>query len=94
MVATSIIGSVKGLAVTGVDEKILGALGKAVASVEAELAEKWHLLQVDNHVLHQLELADHLFLFFGKLRSADFQLVTQNSIETIVLSQVSENRNW
>ena len=77
VVATGVIGSVKGLAITGIDQEVLGALGEAVASIEAEFAEEWDLLQVDNHVLHQFKLADHLFLLLGKLGSADFFSVTQ-----------------
>lgn len=72
VVATGIIGPVEWLAVAGVDEEVLGALGEAVASVEAKLAEQGHFLQVDNHVFHQLKLADHLFLLFGKFRSTDW----------------------
>ena len=101
VVATGIIGPVERLAVAGVDEEVLGALGKAVASVEAKLAEQGHFLQVDNHVLHQLKLADHLFLLFGKFRSTDYQPVTQNSenfekknFERIFEVKIFENRNW
>ena len=72
MVTTRVISIVKWFTITSIDEEILWALGKAVASVEAELAEKWHLLQVDNHVLHQFELANHLFLFLGKLGATDW----------------------
>ena len=72
MVTTRVISIVKWFTITSIDEEILGSLGKAVASIEAELAEKWHLLQVDNHVLHQFELANHLFLFLGKLGATDW----------------------
>merc|ERR1711935_875176 len=43
-------------------------------AVEAELAEEWHLLQVDNHVLHQFELADHLLLLLGEFGAADWRV--------------------
>ena len=72
MVTTRVISIVKWFTITSIDEEILWSLGKAVASVEAELAEEWHLLQVDNHVLHQFELANHLFLFLGKLGATDW----------------------
>lgn len=71
VVFAGIIGIIKWFAITGVNEQILGALGKAVASVEAELAEEWHLLQVDDHVLHQFELADHLLLLLGEFGATD-----------------------
>ena len=72
VVFAGIIGVIKWFSITGIDEQILGALGKAVAAVEAELAEEWHLLQVNNHVFHQFELADHLLLLFSEFGAADW----------------------
>ena len=67
MVFARVISIVERFSIARVYEQILGPLGKAVASVEAELAEEGHLLQVDDEVLHELELPDHRLLLFGEV---------------------------
>jgi len=49
------ISTVHGSRVSSGDEEVSRALGKAVASVEAELAEELDLLEVHDHVFDELE---------------------------------------
>ena len=80
MVSTSIICPVHGFSVTGVDEEFLGSLGKAVASVEAKLAKERNALEVDDHVLHQLELADERLFLLGEVVSAHWRVHVEEGI--------------
>jgi len=55
------ISTVHGRRVSTWDEKVSWALGKAVASIEAEFTEEFDLLEVHDHVFDELEFSDHFF---------------------------------